>query len=180
MPRLRNLASALLLSSCGLAACGDRDASPTGALPPGAAAYDDATMAHLDDYEREALALVEGIGRGDAAPDLVAGVERLFDLADAMMPAFIARHPECSAYLQAAGAVRQRWRELDVETLERDYHDDAALPSQGTTPACYHIKDLVVHPASAAALLVQDVPDPAAARREIDEVIAHLDVVRRG
>jgi hypothetical protein len=149
-------------------------------MPAQPAAYDDTTMAQLDQYEIGASALVDAIGRDEPTADLVARVEGLLDLADAMMPAFVARHPGCSAYLEAARQVRERWQDLDVETLERDYHDDGALPSAGATPACYHIKDLVVHPASAAALLSQDPPDPDAARREISEVLAHLDVVRRG
>jgi len=181
MKQARMIPLALMMSLLGLAGCSDR-AAPSGAaaLPPEVAAYDDATMARLDQYKVEATALVQAIGRNEPNADLVARVEGLFDLVDAMMPAFVARHPGCSAYLEAARQVRGRWQDLDVETLERDYHDDAALPSTGATPACYHIKDLVVHPASAAALLSQEPPDPDAARREINEVLAHLDVVRRG
>jgi len=171
---------ALALALIALAGCGEPGGQASAAMPPEIAAYDDATMARLDDYEREAMALVEGIGQGDPTADLVARVERLLELADAMMPAFIARHPGCGAYLEAARQVRHRWQDLDAESLERDYHHDGVLPSEGTTPACYHAKDLVVHPASAAALLSQDPPDAEAARREISEVLAHLDVVRRG
>jgi len=178
MTKSSTLALAFLIGA--VAGCSEPGGQAPATMPPEVAAYDTATMAALDDYEIEAMALVEGIGRGDPTEALVARVERLLELADAMMPAFIARHPGCGAYLEAARQVRHRWRDLDADTLERDYHHDGALPSEGTTPACYHAKDLVVHPASAAALLSQDPPDVAAARREISEVLAHLDVVRRG
>jgi hypothetical protein len=164
-----------------LSACSESPApAANAATAPAPSVYDAPVLQSIDAYEAEARAVSEALARNAAATDVVARVERLLTLAEAITPAFNARHPACTAYLTAAAGVRTRWRELGAETLERDYHDDGALPTAGIVPACYHMKDLIVHPASAAALVTQPAPDYAAAKHEIDEVIAHVSVVRGG
>ena len=107
-------------------------------------------------------------------------LERLMVLAEDITPAFIARHPNCKAYLEASLRIRGQWATLDPEAIERDYHDDEALPKEGTSPACYHMKDLIVHPATAAALLSAESPELAKCSTEAivnayDNTIAFTD-----
>ena len=94
-----------------------------------------------------------------------------------MVPGYIQRFPECRAYLEAAVKVRDIWQSLDAEKMERDYHHDGALPGHGDTPVCYHVKDLVVHPATALVLLAQSPPDFVQAQAEIAEVVQHAGFV---
>lgn len=177
-PRLLPLALGALFV---LTACSESPApAANAATVPAPSVYDAPVLQAIDAYEAEARAVSEALASNADAGAIVARVERLFTLAEGITPAFSARHPVCAAYLEAAAGVRSRWRELGAEALERDYHDDGALPTAGIVPACYHMKDLIVHPASAAALVTQAAPDYAAAKHEIDEVIAHVSVVRGG
>lgn len=52
------------------------------------------------------------------------------------------------------------------------------LPKSETTGVCYHMKDLIVHPARALALLAQASIDRAQVSDEIHEVAVHARVVR--
>jgi len=182
------------LATLMLGGCGPATDAPTTATSPADAAgstpaaaataqssvHDADTLARIDDYERRAKALAATLGSGVAGDDERSEAVALIDLAAEINPSFVRRHPQCGAYLDAALQVRERWSSMDVEAIERDYHDDAALPAEGIGPACYHMKDLIVHPASVAALLAQPEPDLVHAKREIDEVIAHVAVVRGG
>lgn len=94
------------------------------------------------------------------------------------MPEFVAARPHCEPYLAAALRLGKLWTSLTPAQIEAGYHKDGELPAVDDAAACYHMKDLVVHPLTALAHLAQDTPDTAAARREIDEVIAHVSVVR--
>lgn len=175
--------AATLLVACG----GDRsepvsqapDASSSPAASPApAGTWSDAGLAALEAYERTARELAAGIDARRDVDILVATGEVLMAEGMILMPEFTSRHPHCAAYLEAASAVRKTWRELDHDTIERDYHEDGALQRPDNAAACYHVKDLVVHPATALVLLTQVEPDFDAARREIDEVLAHMVVVR--
>ena len=60
---------------------------------------------------------------------------------------------------------------MDLESLEKNYHQDEALPKAPDN--CYHVKDLLVHPATAAIS-----NDRKAIVHEIREVLAHLQLVK--
>jgi hypothetical protein len=144
-----------------------------------AAAPADPVLAALHDYEQRARALAADLG-GESPPEaLRAASAALVDISATLTPPFTVRQPQCAAYLEAALRVRELWSTLDAPTIERDYHDDGALPKvdEGAA-ACYHMKDLIVHPATALVLLTQDPTDFGQARKEVEEVIAHLGAVR--
>ena len=65
------------------------------------------------------------------------------------------------------------------EQIEHDYHEDGALPKMPRSE-CYHMKDVVVHPATALALLAQPEPDREQVHNEIFEVVTHAMAVRTG
>jgi hypothetical protein len=195
--RLGVLAAVLLLASaCSPSGTGDesanaqldsRPASTPVASDPGTGAAADTASAPgaesqatslLDQYGREAAELASALAAGDGRDALGSRAEGLIDRAAEIVPAFVERHPHCAPYLEAALQVREAWPNLDAETIERDYHHDGALPKIENAGFCYHMKDLVTHPATALVLLSQDPPDYLQAKAEIDEVIAHLGVVR--
>lgn len=166
----------VILAGIALAGCSEQEvAEASSAAPP----FDPEVTQLIDEYETKAEELSKQLALDPHGQrhDLI--IERLLHLSERITPAFVARRPECKAYLQAALRIRHLWYTLEPERIERDYHDDQALPTEGISPACYHMKDLIVHPASAAALLMEE-PDHEQAKREIDEVLAHVGVVRQG
>jgi ABC-type glycerol-3-phosphate transport system substrate-binding protein len=181
------LAFVLMGLSLGLVACGGRDAPPPAATPDPAPPVDtqvpaptaDTVARSLDDYEQLAAALSAELG-GQAAPEIVRrDAVALLEIASGVTPAFVAAQPHCAEYMAAALAVRDALPMLDPETIERDYHADGVLPALGADGAvCYHMKDLVVHPATVQVLLAQEPFDREQAKREIDEAVAHIAAVR--
>jgi hypothetical protein len=185
--RLGTLAIAVLLAS---ACSGDRTGTPKPDTPAQSAdapvAGDPATgsvtpppvATVLDQYAREASALATALAAGAETELLKSRAEGLIDRAAGIVPAFVKLHPHCASYLEAALQVRERWPDLDHDAIERDYHHDGALPKIDNAGFCYHMKDLVTHPATVLVLLSQAEPDFVQAKAEIDEVIAHIGVVR--
>lgn len=128
-------------------------------------------------YAARAAALQSRLVQGVDLAAVRQEAEALMELGAALVPGFVARHPRCADYLDAALAVRSGWRAMDVETIERDYHHDGALPKLEDAGVCYHMKDLVVHPATALVLLSAQPPDITGAQAEIAEVMQHADFV---
>ncbi len=184
--RLLPLALSVILAACGgdggnapvappLAATGGpvSEVTTTPADTPSAAFEDTLTR-----YEAAAREYVAAIDTGTAAGALAARTDALVAIAAEALPAFLTRQPHCRAYLEAALALRDNWTTLSAEEIEAGYHKDGALPKIDNATACYHFKDLIVHPITAQALLNEGEDNRADARREIDEVIAHVAVVR--
>ena len=76
--------------------------------------------------------------------------EELTQTGVSFIPNIITMHPECKAYLEAVqksppSSKNYHWKN------ESGYHADGELPKI-PSPECYHGKDLVVHPATVAAL----------------------------
>jgi len=132
----------------------------------------------IDAYQRNAERLVERINDGSDAGALAAAARRLTHESVPIVDGFAERHADCREYLQASKAVLEQLDTISVEVIEKDYHADGALPD--AEDKCYHVKDLLVHPATVVVLLRES--DPAAVREdmknEILEVLGHLDAVR--
>lgn len=145
------------------------------------APYPPETIALIERYAAQAQALSAELVAGVDTASATRSAETLLVLGAEIVPAFVERHPYCGPYLKAAMQVQSGWRQMDVATLERDFHKDGALPQvEGDAKTCYHMKDLVVHPATALVLLSQSPPDVTSAQREITEVIAHAHLVKQG
>lgn len=125
-------------------------------------------------YEEALDAAIAAIDKPQALETRAA---ELLKLAMALVPAFSAAQPDCRAYLEAAATLGERWRLLGPESIERDFHEDGALP-KGAPALCYHMKDLIVHPATILVLLAHEQRAPEALRRELDEARAHIQAVR--
>lgn len=130
-------------------------------------------------YRARATALQAKLVPGADPALLQPEVEALMELGAALVPDFVARHPRCADYLDAALKVRTGWRTMDAETIERDYHHDGVLPKLDDAGVCYHMKDLVVHPATVLVLLSAPQPDFAQAQAEIAEVVEHVGFVEK-
>lgn len=167
---------ALALHGCGQQAPSPREAASarTEAVP---ALPADALRA-LERYETQAREYLVALDGGDPVDELDAHAEELVATAAEVLPAFLELKPHCRAYLEAALALRERWQDLDAAAIEAGYHKDGALPKVDDAAACYHMKDLIVHPITARALLREAPEQRAPARREIEEVLAHIGVVR--
>lgn len=157
---------------------------PTAALPapePQAASAEQAPVQQppgpAAEFIEGARSLLGHLQEGADPAALSESADRLMRLGAGMVPAYVERHPHCADYLQATLAIMELWPQLDLETIEHDYHEDGALPATDNVAVCYHLKDLIVHPATVLALLAQPEVDFAAARREIEETLAHASVV---
>lgn len=177
----------LLLSVPLFVACSSQESEPvaeqaapavetTAATPASVVEVPDASEG-VEGYRLRATAVLEQLVPGGDLDAARRGTESLMELGAGLVPDFVARHPHCAEYLDAALQVRTAWKGADLETLERDYHHDGALPKIENSGVCYHMKDLVVHPATVLAILAQPQPDLAEARKEIEEVVSHAGFV---
>ena len=133
----------------------------------------------IDAYKSDASRLVdslqkEGIDdatlRKMASSILVQGYK--------IMGAALKVHPECLSYFTALNLLKKQLSTIDIDTLERDFHKGGALP-KNKNQSCYHVKDLVVHPATVLVGLRADVAmKKVDMTREIVEVLGHLHEVK--
>lgn len=171
------LGIALVLTGC------DRQAEPTAAADPAAPqvapadATRESTQAVLDPYRQQADRVLAALQEGSDHREAAALTEDLMRQGADLVPEFVRRHPHCQPYLEAALVVVEGWPDMDLDTIEADYHEDGALPRIENAAVCYHLKDLFVHPATVLVILADDEPDLAQARHEIQEVLAHATVV---
>lgn len=135
-------------------------------------------LKQLDRYETQARALVSAIDASQPQDELDAHAEELVATSEAILPAFVALRPHCTAYLNAALALKTNWTTMTPDQIEAGYHKDGAMPKTQNATACYHMKDLIVHPITAMALLREGSQNAGKARHEIEEVVAHVSVVK--
>lgn len=102
-------------------------------------------------------------------------------LSTKLLPAFVAKQPVCKEYLGAALAAAKDMMKLSLDEIERDYHADGKLPAVKSA-ACYHAKDLLVHPAT-MAVIAKTADDSKATRKqiehELEEVLEHFSQVKK-
>ncbi|MBL91655.1 MAG: hypothetical protein CMH56_07555 [Myxococcales bacterium] len=127
-------------------------------------------------YKAQSKVLIEGIKAKKPDNEIINMAIALTETGRQFLPGLIKKYPACKAYLEAVDAVALTMKDLPVEDIERDYHQDGKLPKMADGN-CYHGKDLVVHPATVAALakngIVTD-EQRKSAENEIAEVLAHL------
>lgn len=131
-------------------------------------------------YEQDGQAFVQALDNGADAASLSQQAQLLLDKAVLVTPEYIRLFPNCEAHLSAALEIESKWTSLSPDEIESGYHAGEALPPEPTGSNCYHMKDVIVHPATALALLAQDAVDRDQVRNEIAEVIAHAVAVRTG
>lgn len=140
------------------------------------------TAGLLADYEIRAKKLVDSLAdTGLQAKSVRLEAEALLELSTEVIASARFRLPQCDEYLGKTLQLRDTLGSISHESLEKDYHQDGALPKAPIE--CYHTKDLFVHPAT-VLVLTRDDPSLAQNTRdtiadEINEVLAHTEVVRQ-
>ena len=132
-----------------------------------------------DRYNEQATNLIHALEGDIPSLEILTMSEELTQTGVSFIPNIITMYPECKAYLEAVREVAPKLKELPLEEIESGYHADGKLPKT-PSPECYHGKDLVVHPATVAALAKIGLTTPdlrQKAKHEIVEVLAHLNAI---
>lgn len=160
---------ALLLSGCGSESSGGREA------------LGQRLKEHLNAYETQQTLVLELLQESEDSERIARETRILVDLSIPIIDIYMQINPRSRAFLSATKGVFVKLDTINEEAIERDYHDEEILPArpddQGTS---YHIKDLLVHPATVLVLLREEGLET---RREdmIDEIrrnVAHVAGVR--
>lgn len=184
-PLATSLLSAVILVACQAdpspSSAGSAATEPAVAAPsaPAPAPVEVDAAEGVEGYVARATALSSALDPGGDVAALRRDAEALMELGATLVPGFVEQHPHCREYLEAALQVRSAWPSLDLATIEHDYHHDGILPKVENSGVCYHMKDLVTHPATVLVLLKDATPDYAKARHEIEEVVQHAGFVTR-
>lgn len=140
------------------------------------------TAGLLSEYEISAKKLVDIVNNANTdAVVLKSLAQELLTMSEDIIESAKFRLPQCDTYLQQTLQLKQKLTSISLDSLEKNYHLDGALPD---APAeCYHTKDLFVHPAT-VIVLIRDDPSLGLATRstintEIQEVLAHTDIIRK-
>ena len=136
----------------------------------------------LADYEIAAKKLLTNLkNETSKAEEISDRAKELLLLSEDVINSARFRLPQCDEYLTKTMILKDILETISLESLEKDYHHDGALPK---APAeCYHTKDLFVHPAT-VVVLTRDDPSLNDATKssinvEILEVLGHTELVRQ-
>lgn len=174
------LAAGLTLAACGGSQEPQTSAEPAESVKLGSLQLSEAATADLQAYEAGTEAFITALDNGADAKTLTRQAQQLLDLGVGVVPAYVEVFPGCREHLEAAAQIKDKWKSLDPAVIETDYHQDEGLPEPPEGVDCYHMKDVVVHPATALALLAQDEVDRQQVRNEMEEVGVHAMAVRTG
>ena len=135
----------------------------------------------LANYEIEARKLVRYAEQSNSKDMISLQAKKLMSLSEVVIDSARFRLPQCDEYLAMSIALKSKLDDISHESLEKDYHHDAALPKAPNE--CYHAKDLFVHPATVIVLLRDDPQlkdaTKVSIKAEITEVLAHTEYVRQ-
>lgn len=186
-------ASTLILTSSlalGLSACSEPSANqldPTNKTTFEASisqSVDQAPVSSSKDLwaQYESLAnQIKNTHQHESFEKLAEQAQTLTQLSTNLLPQFIENNQECKAYLSVAMNSVNVMLNLTLEQIEADYHADGKLPPMNDVK-CYHAKDLLVHPATAAVIANTQTQNPESRQMihdEIAEVLEHLQQVQQ-
>lgn len=140
------------------------------------------TEKETSSWEKYEVLATKIVGDADTASftQLAKSSEELTQLSVKLLPDFVSKQPICTEYIQAVMNAQTAMLNLSLEDIERDYHADGKLP-EIKDAACYHAKDLLVHPAT-AAIISKTLDDTTENRQqlkhEIEEVLEHFNQVK--
>ena len=130
-------------------------------------------------YEAEAKGLLQAIRGKQISAEVQKQAVTLTKTGLMMIPLLGKKYPQCTAYFEALVSASSQLTHLSLEAIEKDYHRDGKLP-KSPDGACYHGKDLVVHPATVVIMArggIKTDEQTKSALHEIEEVLAHLVAV---
>lgn len=139
---------------------------------------DNKGKALLDAYDAESKGLLESIAAEPKSKKVQDTSKSLVEKGITLTKLMLKKEPECAPYLNALLKAAPTLGNLSAEDIETGYHQDGKLP-KSPKEACYHAKDLVVHPATVLVMAKSAEPvKPLEMKKEIAEVIAHLHHIR--
>ncbi len=130
------------------------------------------TAGLLAAYEFAAKKLINNLENESSTSKAISKqAEVLLVLSEDIIASARFRLPQCDEYLTKTLALKDSLNDMSHETLEKDYHHDAALPN------------LFVHPAT-VIILTRDDPSlnnatKSSINAEITEVLGHTELVRQ-
>lgn len=128
----------------------------------------------IESYAKKSDSLIKSIRSGG---EVVRESRELLSIGNTLAIKFMGENPKCADYLNKSLEVNKLLKTISLDRIEKDFHKDGVLPN--APEECYHIKDLVVHPAT-VVVLSRGARTKAALQQmeaEIQEVKAHLTVV---
>ncbi len=132
----------------------------------------------LDAYDAESKGLLESIAAAPKSKKVQDTSKSLVEKGIDLTKLVLEKEPECAPYLNALLKAAPTLGNLSAEEIETGYHQDGKLP-KSPKEACYHAKDLVVHPATVLVMAKSaEAVKPIEMKKEIAEVIAHLHHIR--
>lgn len=133
----------------------------------------------IESYRKQTQKLVEDAKDQKVSPEsLVIQAKKLVAVSKPIVRNFALAHVECKDYLEAVLDNVNLMYSLTEEKIEASFHKDGALPK--SADACYHAKDLVVHPATVVVLAqAKGKLKRIAMSNEMQETLAHLAVVEQ-
>lgn len=137
---------------------------------------------NLSSYGELLVRSLATLQSSDDVEEIREGIKPLVDRSVPIIDDYKLLHPESREYLRAAKTALHRLRSLTEDAIEREYHEGIRLPERpddgGTA---YHVKDLLVHPATVLILLRDgDLAERRADMiHEIERTQSHLNAVLR-
>lgn len=162
-----------------LASCSTPSAEPIKAVSELQRGQAEPPQSGTEKYREQAEELMQSIASGQPQEELLEQANSLTSTGLQLLQSLKTQHPVCGEYLDAIASVGPSLYRLPLAEIESGYHADGKLPEM-PNPACYHGKDLVVHPATVAAMArigLTSEAERAAATAEIAEVLTHLSAV---
>ena len=132
----------------------------------------------MHDYREQATSLFQQLQQQNPA-QLEEKSKALVEASKVIVKANIVSLPQCEVYLAALLNDADKIATLPLDEIESGYHADGKLPPL-KDGACYHAKDLLVHPATVQAMAKQGIKTKEEwkqAAHEIEEVLEHLSIV---
>ena len=131
----------------------------------------------VSEYKKIAHTIVEKARKGESSREVARLGRELIHKAKPIIGRIREKNPACRKVLDIILEKSLEMTRLDLASIERDYHQGAALPE--SEEDCYEAKELIVHPAT-VVILATGRYGPAERQQivdEIEEVLAHIDML---
>ncbi len=134
-------------------------------------------MERVKDYQQFAGKIVRQMRDGAAEGEVAEMGMHLITMARPIVDNFQTAYPDCSPLLETILEKSSEITELDLEMIERGYHEGELLPE--APEHCHAAKELIVHPATVVVIArrgyLQDGKQKIS--DEIEEVVEHATLL---
>ena len=131
----------------------------------------------IADYKKSAQAIVKETRQGADAQKIAEMGRLLIEKAKPILHRVKEKKPACRKVLDLIVEKSREMTQLNLKSIERDYHHGAALPESDDD--CYEAKELIVHPATVVILATEQYNTAGKQQiiDEIEELLAHIDML---